>query len=137
MNKKPTKCPKPISTSILMLVIFGLACSSCVTASKSTFISRTATQQSQTGAYTFTLRVDDLDNQSQAKIQAEMQKIGNVEGVQVNQKSGLVYITFKTNSKISNNQVMQAVKQAGYKPKEVVKGPLDLGQLEQNMPKKK
>jgi cation transport ATPase len=99
-------------------------------------MSRTATQQSQTGSCTFTLKVDGLDNQSQARIQSEMQKIGKVESVQVNQKSGLVYITFKNNSKISNNQVMQAIKQAGYKPKEVIKGPLDLSQLEQNMPKK-
>jgi cation transport ATPase len=99
-------------------------------------MSRAPLQQIQTSSSTFTLKVDGLDSQSQARIQSEMQKIGKVESVQVNQKSGLVYITFKTNSKISNNQVMQAVKQAGYKPKEVVKGTLDLSQLEQKMPKK-
>ncbi len=137
MNQKPTKQLRCIFTSTLILVIFCLSCPSCVTSSKSPPKSRAAPQQSQMGSYTFALRVDGLNSQSQAKIQAAMQKFGKVESVQVNQKSKLVRITLKTNRKISDQQVMQAVKQAGYVPKEIVKGPMDLSQLEKMMPKKK
>ena len=137
MNQKTTEQLRCILNSTLMLVIFCLLCPSCVTSSKSPPKSRTALQQSQMGSYTFALRVDGLNSQSQAKIQAAMQKFGKVESVLVNQKNKLVRITLKTNRKISDQQVMQAVKQAGYVPKEIVKGPMDLSQLEKMIPKKK
>jgi len=104
---------------------------------KSSKTSRTASQQSQVKSATFTVKVDSLDSQSQNKIRAEMQKLGKVESVQVNQKSGLVNVTFKIDHKISNSQVMQAVRKAGYTPKEIVKSPLELSQLEKIIPQKK
>jgi len=66
-----------------------------------------------------------------------MRKLGKVESVQVNQKSGLVNVTFKIDYKISNSQIMQAVRHAGYTPKEIIKSPLELSQLENMVPQKK
>lgn len=137
MNQISAKRLRCIFTSTFIIFFFGLLCSSCVTGMKSSKTSRTASQQSQVKPYTFTVKVDSLDSQSQNKIRVEMQKLGKVESVQVNQKSGLVNVTFKIDHKISNSQVMQAVRKAGYTPKEIIKNPLELSQLENMIPQKK
>jgi len=82
------------------------------------------------------VKVDGLDTQSQNKIRTEMQKLGNVESVEANQETGLVKIKLRTERKVSNNQVMQAIKQAGYKPREIVKSPIEISELEKPIPQR-
>ncbi len=119
-------------TSVLMLVFLGIWVAGCAPSARKH--SKPTPQPSKAESQTVALKVDGLDGQSQARITAEMQKLGQVQNVQVDQKNGLVRVTFKTAQKVLNQQVMQAVQQAGYAPRQILESPLELSQLEKTMP---
>lgn len=78
-------------------------------------------------------KVAGLDGNASKKITVKMKQLDAVQSVKVDVEKGVVTVTLKKNKTVSANRLKQSIKQAGYRIKQTLQNPLELGQVEKRM----